>query len=204
MRFWGGISGSLIAVVDYGAGNLRSIGKALERLGAEVEVTEEPASVEAADAVVLPGVGAFDDGMRNLAGLRGSILEVVDSGRPLLGICLGMQMLLDSSEEGDEEGLGLIPGRSVRFQKGKVPHMGWNELTGLSHKLFEGVEEGSRVYFVHSYYAETGEEFVAAESEYHVEFPAAVARGGVVGLQFHPEKSGEVGLRILKNFVGMV
>lgn len=192
----------MITIIDYGLGNLRSVRRGLERCGADVEVSHRDRDIAAADGLVLPGVGAFDDGMRNLEPVKDTVLEAANGGTPVLGICLGMQMLLESSEEGDEEGLGLVPGRSVEFREGKVPHMGWNTLTGLNHPVFEGVEEGSHVYFVHSYYAETGE-FTAARSEYHREFAAAVARGNVVGMQFHPEKSGELGLRILENFVGM-
>lgn len=193
----------MIAIIDYGLGNLRSVEKALERCGAEVEVSHRADVVGSADGLVLPGVGAFDDGMRNLEPVREHLDAAVESDVPVLGVCLGMQMLLESSEEGEEQGLGLVPGRSVRFREGKVPHMGWNTLTDLDHPVFDGVDEGSYVYFVHSYRAETGEEYAAALSDYHGEFPAAVARENVVGTQFHPEKSGDVGLRILKNFVGM-
>ncbi|MBS1262890.1 MAG: GMP synthase [glutamine-hydrolyzing] subunit A [Methanonatronarchaeales archaeon] len=194
----------MIAVIDYGLGNLRSVRRGLERCGADVEVTRSPGRIKAADGLVLPGVGSFDDGMRNLEPLKEALLDAVDEGVPLMGVCLGMQMLLEYSEEGDEAGLGVIEGRSLKFRRGKVPHMGWNTLSELDHAVFDGVYDGSHAYFVHSYYAESPELRVAASSDYHGRFASAVARGSVVGVQFHPEKSGEVGLRVLKNFVEMV
>lgn len=192
---------ALIVVIDYGLGNIRSVRRGLERSGADVKISHKSEAIREADALVLPGVGAFDDGMRNLRVLEEEIEKAVERGTPLLGICLGLQMLLESSEEGEEEGLGLFPGCSRLFEEGKVPHMGWNEINGLDHPVFDGVAEGSYVYFVHSYYAETDGPWVAAVTDYHVEFPAAIAKGDIVGLQFHPEKSGEVGLRVLDNFV---
>jgi len=200
-----------VVIVDYGLGNLRSARRGLERAGASVEITDDPADFAAADGVVLPGVGAFREGMENAGPYRDALAEVVDRGQPLFGICLGMQMLLTSSEEADHAGEGevvgldFVPGTNVRFREGqKVPHMGWNRLdVERDHPIVDGVD-GEYAYFVHSYYAvpEDGDAIVA-RTDYGVEFPAVVANdeGTVFGTQFHPEKSGETGLRILRNFV---
>ena len=200
-----------VAVVDYGLGNLRSATRGLERAGATVTITDDPTDFDDADGVVLPGVGAFREGMENAGPYRDALVDVAESGRPLFGICLGMQMLLTSSQEaehagqGDVRGLDLIPGRNVRFEVDeKVPHMGWNELSvERDHPIVDGVD-GEYAYFVHSYYAEPdASNAVVASTDYGVEFPAVVANdaGNVFGTQFHPEKSGETGLRILRNFV---
>ncbi|WP_049901566.1 imidazole glycerol phosphate synthase subunit HisH [Halococcus agarilyticus] len=202
-----------VVVVDYGLGNLRSATRGLERAGATVEITDDPAAFDAADGIVLPGVGAFREGVENAGPYREALLDAADAGTPVFGICLGMQMLLTTSEEaerageGDVEGLDLIPGRNVRFTGDrKVPHMGWNELTvERDHPLVEGVD-GEYAYFVHSYYAEPDDgNAVVARTEYGVDFPSVVAddSGTVFGTQFHPEKSGETGLRILRNFVDL-
>ncbi|AGB38023.1 imidazole glycerol phosphate synthase subunit HisH [Natronococcus occultus] len=200
-----------VVVVDYGLGNLRSVTRGLERAGADVEITDDPEAFADADGVVLPGVGAFREGVENADPLREDLLAVADAGTPLFGICLGMQMLLTTSEEGANEGesavqgLDLIPGTNVRFAEGqKVPHMGWNELSvERDHPLVEGVD-GRYAYFVHSYYAvPEDEDATVATTDYEREFPAIVANedGTVFGTQFHPEKSGETGLQILRNFV---
>ena len=199
-----------VVVVDYGLGNLRSAVRGLERAGAAVEVTADTDEIAAADGVVLPGVGAFSEGMENADPLRDDLLAVAEAGTPLFGICLGMQMLLTESEEaervgqGGARGLDLIPGRNVRLRSGKVPHMGWNRLdVERDHPLVEGVD-GGYAYFVHSYYAEPNDDAaVVASTEYGVEFPSVIAdeSGTVFGTQFHPEKSGDVGLQILRNFV---
>ncbi|SEO53024.1 glutamine amidotransferase [Halogranum amylolyticum] len=200
-----------VVVVDYGLGNLRSATRGLERAGANVTVSDDPDSIDEADGIVLPGVGAFGDGMENAGPFREALVEAADDGVPLLGICLGMQMLLTSSEEadragqGDVEGLDLIPGTNVRFKEGqKVPHMGWNELdVRRDHPLVEGID-GEYAYFVHSYYAKPDDEdAVLTTTDYGIDFPAMLANeaGNVMGTQFHPEKSGETGLRILRNFV---
>ncbi|WP_254531124.1 imidazole glycerol phosphate synthase subunit HisH [Natrinema gelatinilyticum] len=200
-----------VVIVDYGLGNLRSVTRGLERAGADVEITDDPAAFTAADGVVLPGVGAFREGVENADPLREDLLAVAESGTPLFGICLGMQMLLTTSEEGETDGesavqgLDLIPGTNVRFAEGqKVPHMGWNELeVQREHPLVEGVD-GNYAYFVHSYYAAPDDEnAVVATTAYDREFPSIVANeaGTVFGTQFHPEKSGETGLQILRNFV---
>jgi glutamine amidotransferase len=202
-----------VRIVDYGLGNLRSVTRGLERAGASVEVTDEPAEIDDAEALVLPGVGAFEEGMEGASEVRDALVDAAED-TPLLGVCLGMQMLMTESEEGEgdaAEGLGLVEGRVVRFPDGvgKVPHMGWNTVdVENDHPVVEGVD-GEHVYFVHSYYATTedGEETVA-ETGYGgeddtVRFSSVVTnrRGNVVGTQFHPEKSGVAGLRVLRNFV---
>jgi glutamine amidotransferase len=202
-----------IVIIDYGLGNLRSVRKGLERAGAAVTITREPADLAAADGVVLPGVGAFNDAMQNIKPFLARLAEYVQSGKPLLGICLGHQMLLEQSEEGggegrNPEGLGLIPGRVVRFPHSglKVPHMGWNTLSiRQDHPFFRGIADGTFVYFVHSYYAETDAAHTLASCSYGPEFAASVINdgGNVIGVQFHPEKSGETGLQMLRNFVDM-
>ena len=200
-----------VVVVDYGLGNLRSVTRGLERAGAGVELSDDPADFDRADGVVLPGVGAFSEGMDNAGPFRDALAEQAAEGTPLFGICLGMQMLLTTSEEaeydgqGEVTGLDLVPGRNVRFRGDlKVPHMGWNELdVRREHPLVEGVD-GEYAYFVHSYYAEPDDDdAVVTTSEYGTDFASIVAneRGNVFGTQFHPEKSGETGLRILRNFV---
>ncbi len=200
-----------VVLVDYGLGNLRSATRGLERAGAEVTLTDDPADVDAADGIVLPGVGAFSEGMENAGPFRDALADAAAEGTPLFGICLGMQMLLTSSEEaervgqGDAEGLDLVPGRNVRFDSGQtVPHMGWNELSvEREHPIADGVD-GDYAYFVHSYYARPDDDAaVVTTTDYGVDFPSIVASeaGNVFGTQFHPEKSGETGLRILRNFV---
>ncbi|WP_247730000.1 imidazole glycerol phosphate synthase subunit HisH [Halovivax limisalsi] len=238
-----------VAVVDYGLGNLHSVTRGLERAGASVEVTDDPDAFRAADGVVLPGVGAFREGVENADPLREDLLAVAETDTPLFGICLGMQMLLTDSEEGSAgeatvHGLDLIPGTNVRFAGDRnIPHMGWNDLTvERSHPLVDGLDgdepavggasgtadgvdepdvgiaadepgdgdaaggsvDGRYAYFVHSYYAVPEDQSaVVATTEYGTRFPAVIAdeSGTVFGTQFHPEKSGETGLQILRNFV---
>ncbi|PSQ44513.1 imidazole glycerol phosphate synthase subunit HisH [Halobacteriales archaeon SW_7_68_16] len=202
-----------VVVVDYGLGNLRSVTRGLERAGAGVEVVEDPGAIDRADGVVLPGVGAFSEGMDNAGPFREALVDAAAEGRPLFGICLGMQMLLTTSEEadhagqGDAEGLDLVPGENRRFATDlTVPHMGWNELdVRREHPLVDGVD-GEYAYFVHSYYADPDDpEAAVATTDYGTDFASVVAddRGNVFGTQFHPEKSGETGLRILRNFVDL-
>jgi len=202
-----------VVVVDYGLGNLQSAVKGLERAGADVEVSDDPAAFEAADGIVLPGVGAFREGVENAGPYREALVDAADDGTPVFGICLGMQMLLTTSEEaehageGEVTGLDLIPGTNVRFSgEQKVPHMGWNELSvERDHPLVEGVN-GEYAYFVHSYHAvPENDDAVVATTDYGTTFPSVVAdeSGTVFGTQFHPEKSGETGLRILQNFVNI-
>ncbi|MFP4217286.1 MAG: imidazole glycerol phosphate synthase subunit HisH [Salinarchaeum sp.] len=200
-----------IVVIDYGLGNLRSVTRGLERADATVTITDDPADFQAADGIVLPGVGAFREGVENAGPYRDALLAAAQNGTPLFGICLGMQMLLTESEEaeragqGDVRGLDLITGRNVRFSAGQtVPHMGWNELSvERSHPLVEGID-GQYAYFVHSYYAVPDDDTATvATTDYGVTFPSIIANeaGTIFGTQFHPEKSGETGLRILRNFV---
>ena len=201
----------MIAIVDYGAGNLRSVELALARLGVHTRVTADPDMLALADGLILPGVGAFSDAMAALgrSGTIPAVLEAVGAGRPLLGICLGMQLLLDGSEEGPGvPGLGLIPGE-VRRLPGcglKIPHMGWNSLTPAKPSpLFKGLPEEPYVYFVHSYACKAADPAdVLAVTDYGVPFHAAVQRGRILGFQFPPEKSGDVGQKLLANFVEMV
>ncbi len=198
-----------IVIIDYGLGNLRSVYKGLEHAGASVSISSDPGTMLAADGVILPGVGAFMDAMKNIEGLKGAIKEYVDSGKPMLGICLGEQILMDRSEEGKlTDGLRLIKGNVVRFPHSrlKVPHMGWNSIQiTQEHPLFEGIPDGSYVYFVHSYYVDTTQKNILAACGYGRTFAAAVVNdnGNVIGTQFHPEKSGDVGLKMLHNFVRM-
>jgi glutamine amidotransferase len=200
----------MIAIVDYGVGNLRSVQKALERVGATAIVTDDPAALDAAEGVVLPGVGAFGDGMANLQARRliDPLLRQVRQDKPLLGICLGMQLLFEESEEmGHHRGLGLLPGRVLRFPEGKlkVPHIGWNQLRIAGCDLLDGIANGSHAYFVHSYYvAPEDPADVLATTEYGLEFASVVGRGRIFGAQFHPEKSQDVGLRLLSNFAHLV
>ena len=199
----------MIAIVDYGVGNLFSLKSSLERIGADAVVTGDAEQLRRADKIILPGVGAFRDAIAKLRanGLDRVVISEARAGKPLLGICLGMQMLFDrSTEYGEHTGLGLIPG-SVEALKPdlpadlKVPHIGWNALKKIGgHPLLKNVQDGDCVYFVHSYYAKNCAESTIATAEYGVDVTAAVARGNVMGTQFHPEKSGNVGLGILRAF----
>ncbi len=193
----------MIGILDYGMGNLRSVQKALEFLGGRAVISSDRAVLDGCDKLILPGVGSFFAGMENLqaAGLDTYVrARVADT--PLLGICLGMQFLLEASEEeGEHAGLGLVPGRVTRFTQGKIPHMGWNEVHALSSPLFKGIGEGTRFYFVHSYYAATDDGHTIAKTEYYRTFSAAVRAGNAYGVQFHPEKSGDAGLQLLRNFM---
>lgn len=198
----------MIAVVDYGMGNLGSVAKALEQVGGAVRIVAEPAGLESADRCLLPGVGNFGDGMKNLVarGFAEPVRSFIRSGRPFFGICLGMQMLLESSEEAPGvPGLGVIPGVVKRFPAGveKIPHMGWNSVRRVSsHPGFGSVEDGDYFYFVHSYYAAPAERSdLALECEYVLPFAAALGRGNVLATQFHPEKSQQAGLELLRAFV---
>ncbi len=197
----------MIAIIDYGMGNLRSVSKAFERLGCTAAVTREPQVIADASHVVLPGVGAFPDCMRNLEqlGLIDSIRRALSSGKPFLGICLGLQLLFTESEEfGLHKGLGWIPGRVVRFKADglKVPHMGWNNLTIQKRTpVLEGLPAEAMVYFVHSYYVVPNDpDLIATTTDYGVTFASSLSTGNVFACQFHPEKSQEVGLMLLRNF----
>jgi glutamine amidotransferase len=205
-----------VAVVDYGMGNLRSVSKAIEHVapGADVEVTSDPARIAGADRVVFPGQGAMPDCMRELdaRGLRSAVVNAARA-RPFLGICIGLQMLFERSDEGDVAGLALFPGKVRRFptesmvdaagRRLKVPHMGWNRVKQTGpHALWSGIEDRSRFYFVHSYFPQTGEAaLVRGTTDYGVPFTCAVARDNIFAVQFHPEKSQSAGLRLLANFI---
>ena len=199
----------MIAVIDYDAGNIKSVEKAVQYLGKEVSVTRDSEEILRADHVILPGVGSFGDAMQKLHDyqLVNVIQQVVASGTPFLGICLGLQLLFDESEESPGvKGLGILPGKIFKIPDAyglKVPQIGWNSLRYPSEgKLFRDVKEGSYVYFVHSYYLQADEkEIVKAVTEYGVEVEASVEKGNVFACQFHPEKSSDAGLRILQNFL---
>jgi imidazole glycerol-phosphate synthase subunit HisH len=206
-----------IAIIDYGMGNLRSVYQALRTVApdASIAVTDNPQEVEQAARVVFPGQGAMPDCVRELElrGLRAAVLHAART-KPFLGICIGLQMLFEHSEEGDIPGLGILPGRVVRFasnlcdaqnNKLKVPHMGWNQVQHGDHPLWEGIEQNARFYFVHSYYVcPEDARLVQATSCYPESFVCAVARDNLFAVQFHPEKSQDAGLRLLKNFVNWV
>lgn len=205
----------MLAIIDYGMGNLHSVSKAVERLGYPYRITSVPSQLRDCQGLILPGVGAFFDAMKELKrlGLAEEIQHLVVGGKPLLGICLGMQLLFQSSEEGQEKGqsvpgLALLkghvrrfPGRTEEGERYKVPHMGWNRLNFCQdHPVLTGLETGY-AYFVHSYYAdEVDEEILLATVSYHRRVPAIVGKGKLIGMQFHPEKSGRTGMRLLENF----
>ena len=200
----------MTAIIDYGAGNLQSVEKALRHIGCDCQVTADPAALLASKAAVLPGVGAFGDAMKSLRarGLEEPIRAFIASGKPFLGICLGLQLLFESSEESPGvAGLGLLKGKILRLpaENGlKIPHIGWNSLTiRKPGGLFAGVEGEPYVYFVHSYYLQAEENVVAATAEYGATIHAAVQKDNLLACQFHPEKSGEVGLKLLRNFKTM-
>ncbi len=199
----------MIAVIDYGMGNLRSVQKALQKVGGDARITHDAQQILAAERVVLPGVGAMGAAMDKLTelGLVNSIHQVIQSGRPFLGICVGLQLMFESSEEGtNTRGLGVFEGGVKKFSQLKVPQMGWNELTLTQRDcpLFEGISDGAEVYFCHSYYVDPDDSTIEATStDYGIRYTSAVRRDNVFGVQFHPEKSQTVGLHILKNFVGL-
>lgn len=201
----------MIAIIDYGMSNLRSVRHAFEYLGAEAQIIDSPGRIKEASALVLPGDGAFRPAMENLEarGWLEPMLAAIASGVPFLGICLGMQLLFESSEEmGEHRGLGLVRGHVKKFPRGagKIPQIGWNQLRAKPHSQFlAGLNEGTYAYFVHSYYCEPQEpSVVAAHTEYGIEYASVVEAGSVWGAQFHPEKSGADGLKMLRNFLAMV
>lgn len=204
---------TLIAVIDYDMGNLHSACKGLANSGATPEITDDAAVLEQADAVVLPGDGAFDPAMRHLRSrdLIQPIKDIIASGKPFLGICLGLQLLFEGSEEGNETGLGIFPGYIKRFRSEPgivIPHMGWNQLTLTQPDmpLWRGIQDGDWVYFVHSYYAEPADPAINAATVTHGSqtVTAAVAQDNVIAMQYHPEKSAPSGLTMLDNFVALV
>ncbi len=205
----------MTSIIDYGVGNLFSLKSSLEHIGEEVPVTGDRAALEKSDRIILPGVGAFADAADKLkkTGLREAVLDAAASGKPLLGICLGMQLLFEKSYEyGVHDGLGLVPGsvkpiENVIPKDYKIPHIGWNSLRFPEDKevspIFKDINEGDFVYFVHSYYAVCPDEYLTADTEYGARLTAAVQNKNVFGTQFHPEKSGGVGLKILKAFTAL-
>jgi glutamine amidotransferase len=200
----------MIAIIDYGMGNLRSVEKALEKMGFPVEVTPDADRVLQAKGIVLPGVGAFADAMDNLkkAGMIPVIQEIVSQDKPLLGICLGLQLMFSESEEnGVRQGLDIFRGKVRRLPPGaKIPHMGWNQIDiRQEHPLLAGIPSGSSFYFVHSYYVDPeDQQDIIATTGYNLNFASIVSQGKVTGIQFHPEKSSKLGLAILQNFGNMV
>jgi imidazole glycerol-phosphate synthase subunit HisH len=197
----------MIAVIDYGAGNLRSVVNAINRIGYKAEITNNPEVILKAKAVFFPGVGAAGDTMASLnkLNLAATVRKLVAEDRPLFGICIGLQVLFTGTEEGGwHECLNIIPGKVRKLPAGlKIPHMGWNQVNQkCSHPLFEGIPDGSNFYFVHSYYGDPVDKSIAAaETDYGISFCSAVAKGNLVATQFHPEKSGELGLKIYENFI---
>ena len=195
----------MIGILDYGMGNLRSVQKALEFIGQKAVISGDTDVLDGCERLILPGVGSFAAGMAEMerTGLS-AYIKARAADTKILGICLGMQFLLERSfEEGETAGLGFVRGSVVRFTEGKVPQIGWNGVFDLKTPLFDGIEAGTRFYFVHSYRADCAEAFAAAKTEYYVTYPSAVYAGNVYGVQFHPEKSGEAGLRLLRNFCKM-
>lgn len=200
----------MIAIVDYGMGNLRSVEKAFAKVGHQATITNEPEQLDAASKIVLPGVGAFADAIAELhrRNLVEPLKRAVEQGKPFLGICLGLQLLFDVSyEDGEHQGLGIVPGKVVRFETSdlKVPHMGWNELrVKRPSPVLNGLEDGTHVYFVHSYYVVPEDDgVVATTTEYGVPFTSSIWRDNLYATQFHPEKSQSQGLRILANFAAL-
>lgn len=197
----------MIAVIDYGMGNLRSVAKALEFVGAKVVVTQDPKEIERAEKVVLPGVGAMEQAMQRINSLKLAdvIKEATKQKKPFLGICLGLQLLFNESEEGGKiKGLEIIPGSVKKFKKLKVPHIGWNQIKKTSEgcPLFKGIPEDAFFYFCHSYFVEPEDKSaVATRTDYGVDFASSICKENIFGVQFHPEKSQDFGLKILDNFV---
>ncbi|MCB0195535.1 MAG: imidazole glycerol phosphate synthase subunit HisH [Anaerolineae bacterium] len=197
-----------ITIIDYGVGNFRNVQKAFQVVGAEAEITDSVEAVNQAEAIVLPGVGAFGDAIDNIRArnLEQPILDAVKAGKPMIGICVGLQLLFEESEEiGHHIGLGILPGKVIRFPENEltVPHMGWNQIEPeREHPLLNGIEPGDFAYFAHSFHAApTNRDDIIACTEYGQLYPSIVGRDNVCAIQFHPEKSQQVGLQILKNFI---
>lgn len=203
---------SAITIIDYGMGNLRSVQKALEHLGSSATISSSPSQIAAAEKVILPGVGAFRDAIKAIRehDLFDVIHDFVDSGKPFLGICLGLQLLFDLSyEDGEYEGLGIVPGKVRKFELPpdlKIPHMGWNQLStrAAQNTLLKDISDDAWFYFVHSYYVDPSDDsWTAARTDYGGEFVSVVNRGNVFATQFHPEKSQQAGLQLLRNFISL-
>jgi len=199
----------MITIIDYGAGNLRSVANAITRLGYQPKITSGVNELLDAQAVILPGVGAAADTMKSLKtlGLADPIRQLITEGCPFFGVCIGLQVLFTGTEEGGgHECLGILPGRVKRLPSGmKIPHMGWNQVKQkLSHPIFEGIPDYANFYFVHSYYVEPEDKsLIAADTDYGITICSVVAKGNLIATQFHPEKSGEPGLRMYRNFIGL-
>jgi glutamine amidotransferase len=194
-----------ISIVDYGIGNLHSIRKALEKAGAKTELLTDMSLLESAECIVFPGVGAFGEAMKRLEPVKKTVREKLEGGVPALGICLGMQILLDESEESPQRGLGFVPGKVVKFDADRIPQMGWNDVTfDPDEPVFEGVKSGTKFYYANSYVCLPSEDWTIAETTYgRTKFPSGIQKKNAFGFQFHPEKSSTSGLRVLKNFVGI-
>lgn len=195
----------MIAIIDYGMGNLRSVQKAFERVGASARITQNADEIALAHKIILPGVGAIKPSIDKLQelGLISVINQVIESKKPFLGICLGFQLLFDSSDEGgNAKGLGILRGTVKRFKQGKVPHMGWNQINITQpNKLFTNIENGSNVYFCHSFYVETQDKaIISTTTDYEIPFTSSIHLNNIYAVQFHPEKSQEIGLTMIKNF----
>ena len=199
----------MLAIIDYGMGNLRSVQKALERNGADTVITQDPGVIKNADKVVLPGVGAIQPAIEKLEQLHliSPVIETIDSGKPFLGICLGLQLLFEKSGEGgDIRGLGAVPGEVLRFPSLKVPQMGWNQLSikKADCPLYKGIDDLSYFYFCHSFYVRPEDDkYIATTTDYGLEYCSSISRGNLFGVQFHPEKSQALGLKILENFINL-
>lgn len=199
----------MIAIIDYGAGNIQSVYKALKYLGIDCAITSDKNEILNADGAILPGQGEFSDCMNSIteSGIKDTVMEFINTGKPFLGICVGLQLLFEGSEESpDTKGLGIFKGIIKRIPNGeglKIPHMGWNSIDIVKNdKLFNGVDNGSYFYFVHSYYLDAEEkDIVSTQTEYGVKIDASVSRDNIYATQFHPEKSGEIGLKLLGNFI---
>ncbi len=198
-----------LAIINYEMGNLKSISSGLKKVGASVQITKDPNVIKSSDGIVIPGVGAFGDAMKNLASLKEIILSQIQEGKPFLGVCLGFQLIFEESTEfGLHKGLNIFGGRVIRLPETVVtPHMGWNQIfiKDYTNPLVEGIDDKSYVYFVHSYYpVPTAPEIIIATTQYGVEFASMVAKNHIFATQFHPEKSSTVGLKILKNFINFI
>ena len=195
-----------IALIDYGAGNLRSISNACIKLGEKPVLVTKAEQLKRAERIILPGVGNFGSAMQSLEGFREVLMEVIDDGVPFLGLCLGIQVILESSEESPGvNGLGIIKGMCKRFPSSvKIPHMGWNSIKIRKGRLLEGIQADDYFYFVHSYYSvPENKDMVVATTDYGIEFPSVIEKDNIFATQFHPEKSGDAGLRVMKNFLGV-
>jgi glutamine amidotransferase len=196
-----------VTIIDYRVGNIYSMKKSLERTSLTIEVSSNPSIILSSDGIVLPGVGAFGPAARNIRPLKDTIDEAIDQGIPFLGSCLGLQLFFDKSEESSGRGLGLIRGKVKRFSHDvKTPHMGWNTIEKIKDiELLDGLDEDSYFYFVHSYYVDPlQDDVIAAKTRYHIDFTSILAKGNLYGTQFHPEKSGDTGAKLLENFASII